>query len=99
MAGRRCPHCGARVGWREILEEGTLGLTCRECRTPLETDRTLRVVALLVGALLAALVLRLWGSSPVRQFLGAILGFFVGSGVASLILASIRSRGGDQGLV
>lgn len=99
MAGRTCPNCQARISWREILEESTMGLSCRQCRTPLETDRRLRTLALLVGLLVAVLAQRLWGSTPAREFLALLLGMFIGSGLAALVLVQVRQKTDDQGFI
>lgn len=99
MAGRNCPSCGTLISWREILEESTMGLACRQCRTVLETDRRLRILALLVGSLVAALAVRLWGATAARAFLASLLGFFVGSGLATLILAQVGLKKEDESFV
>ena len=99
MAGRTCPNCQAGISWREILEESTLGLSCRQCRTPLETDRRYRTLALLVGLLVAVLAQRLLGSTPAREFLALLLGMFVGSGLAALALVQVRQKSDDQGFM
>ena len=99
MAGRTCPHCQAQMGWRQILEESTLGLSCRQCQTALETDRRFRTLALLVGTLVAVLALRLWGLTPARAYLALLIGFFIGSGLATLALVQVRTRGDDQGFI
>lgn len=99
MGALACPKCKAPISWREILEESTMGLACRQCRTPLETDRRYRILALLVGVLVAALADRLWGTSPARQYLAVLLGFFLGAGLATLWLVQLCPRGDDQGFV
>ena len=99
MAGRICPRCQARISWREILEESTMGLSCPQCQTPLETDRRLRTLALLVGVLVAVLAQRLWGATPTREFLALILGMFLGSGFATLALVQVRERSDDRGFI
>lgn len=99
MTGRTCPRCQARISWRQILEESTFGLSCPQCRTPLETDRRLRILGLLIGLLVAVLAQRLWGSSPLREYLALLLGLFLGSGLATLALVRVRERSDDQGFI
>jgi hypothetical protein len=95
MSNRTCPICFAKVA-RFLVLSCSDDFACPTCHTPLELSRYSRLLASLVGFLLAFLVVHLpfahTGANWVLSLVAAVLAFSFGSALFLFVAADLVVR-------